>query len=140
MAKVGRPTIYTPELGDRICDELTNGKSLVKICEPDDMPATVSIYKWLREHEEFANNYTRARENQADKYADEIVEIADRATDKDSAAAMKVRVDARKWVSSKLKPKKYGDKLDLDQTIDGKITIQTLDYRKYIDANNNDSA
>lgn len=139
MAKVGRPTDYTQELADRVCAELTLGLSLVKICEPDDMPDTRSIYRWLREHEEFSQNYTRARENQADKYADEIVEIADQATDKDSAAAMKVRIDARKWVSSKLKPKKYGDKLDLDQTIDGKITIQTLDYRKYIDADSNDS-
>lgn len=132
----GRPTDYTTELGDKICDQLTRGLSLVKICEPKDMPATVTIYRWLREHDEFSNNYTRARENQADKYADEIVEIADKANDKDSAAAQKVKIDARKWVSSKLKPKKYGDKLDLDATIDGKLTIQTINFA---DADNTDT-
>jgi hypothetical protein len=77
------------------------------------MPSTVSIYKWLREHDEFANNYARARENQADTFADAIIDEADKAVDKDSAAAAKVKVDARKWVASKLKPKKYGDKLDM---------------------------
>lgn len=113
-AKIGRPTDYTPELGDRICNELTLGKSLVKICKADDMPATVTIYRWLREHEEFSNNYARARENQADLYADEIVEIADNTDDPQKA---RVQIDSRKWVSSKLKPKKYGDKLDV--TSDG---------------------
>ncbi len=54
--------------------------------------------------------YARAREEQADFYADEIVTIADTEPD---AATARVRVDARKWVASKLKPKRYGDKLAL---------------------------
>jgi hypothetical protein len=111
----GRPTDYTPELGDYICDQLTQGRSLVSICKEDKMPATVSIYKWLREHEEFANNYARARENQADYYADEILDIADSAEDPQKA---RLQVDTRKWIASKLKPKKFGDKIDM--TTNGK--------------------
>jgi hypothetical protein len=111
----GRPTDYTEALGDKICDQLTQGMSLVKICKADAMPATVTIYKWLREHPEFANNYARARDNQADYYADEILEIADNAEDPQKA---RLQVDTRKWVASKLKPKKFGDKIDM--TTNGK--------------------
>lgn len=111
----GRPTDYTEELGDKICDQLTQGMSLVKICKAEEMPATVTVYKWLREHEEFANNYARARDNQADYYADEILEIADNAEDPQKA---RLQVDTRKWVASKLKPKKFGDKIDM--TTNGK--------------------
>jgi hypothetical protein len=125
---VSRPTDYTPELGDEICDGLTLGKSLLKICEDERMPVTRTVYRWLREHEEFSHNYTRARENQADTYADEIVDISDEAVDRDSAAAAKVRVEARKWVASKLKPKKYSDKLDIDATVDGKLTVNIVNY------------
>lgn len=114
----GRPTLYTPELGDRICDEITQGKSLLSICKQNDMPVTVTVYRWLREYPEFSNNYARARENQADFYADQIISEADKASDRDSAAAAKVKVDARKWVASKLKPRKYGAQVDV--TTNGK--------------------
>lgn len=135
----GRPTKYTEELASEICKQIMEGKSLRQICESKEMPDRSTVHDWLARDETFAVQYARARDTQADTLADDIVAISDTATDKDSAAAAKVRVDARKWVAAKLKPKRYGDKLDLDQTIDGKITIQTLDYRKYIDADNNDS-
>jgi hypothetical protein len=140
MAKAGRPTDFTQELANKICKYIMDGKSLRQICEAEDMPNRSTVHEWLSKDEIFANQYARARDTQADTLADDIVAISDTAVDKDSAAAAKVRVDARKWVAAKLKPKRYGDKLDLDQTIDGKITIQTIDYRKYIDANTDDSA
>jgi hypothetical protein len=97
----------------------------------DDRAMPVSVQR-LRE---FVQQYARARELQADYHIDEIVEIADDSTndymqDKDSAGyklngehiqRARLRVDTRKWVASKLAPKKYGDKLDLNQT--GQMTI-----------------
>lgn len=122
----GRPTTYTPETADRICEQLALGRSLLQICKADDMPCMVTVYKWLRQNEEFANNYTRAREDQADTHADELLGIADDPSldpnDK------RVRVDARKWVASKLKPKKYGDRMDLKHAgdPDAPLTIQVV--------------
>ena len=59
----------------------------------------------LREH------YVRARENQADAFADEIVDVArDKTCDPSHA---RVRIDALKWAAGKRKPKVYGDKLEL---------------------------
>lgn len=115
MASENKPIRYTPELGDEICDRLTSGESLVRICKDKNMPAPKTVYSWLRTHSDFGNNYTRARENQADTYADEITYIADTEDDPNKA---KVRIDARKWTASKLRPKKYGDKIDM--TTDGK--------------------
>jgi hypothetical protein len=65
---------------------------------------------WLALDAEFAAQYARAREEQADYYADEIIEIADTAEDANLA---RLRIDARKWKASKLRPKKYGEKIDL---------------------------
>lgn len=73
------------------------------------MPAPATIWVWLTKHPDFQEQYTRAREAQAEFLADEIVEIADSAVDSDSSQAARVRIDARKWVAAKLRPKKYGE-------------------------------
>ena len=84
------------------------------------MPSKPAVLDWLNEDPSFATQYARAREDQADFYADEIIEIAD--TEADSSKARN-RIDARKWKASKLQPKKYGDKLDLSHS--GSITNLT---------------
>ena len=86
------------------------------------MPARSTVFKWLSEQEEFSDRYASAREAQGDKLFDEIVAIADEqpgttdqgATDSGMVADKRLRVDARKWVASKLAPKKYGDKQQVD--------------------------
>ena len=98
-----------------------------EIVKTGDMPDRVTIYRWLLAHDDFRNLYTRAREDQADTYADEIIAIADEmpeviaVTDKHGALIehkldgaylqwQKNRIDARKWTAMKLKPKKYGER------------------------------
>lgn len=125
---VGRPTIYSQDLTDRICVRLALGESIRTICKDEDMPAQAQIYAWLNRHPEFQEQYTRAREEQAESHADEIVDIADETPallevrDKegnivdiklDSAyiAWQKQRIDSRKWNASKQRPKKYGDRV-----------------------------
>lgn len=136
-AKVGRHSKYTNEIAEEICHLIsTTSRGLVSICSGEDMPSTVTVYSWLNnpEHKEFLNNYTRAREAQADLLADEIIAIADdgskdtkirydahgvpyKGEDTEWTSRSRLRVDARKWKASKLAPKKYGDKLDV--TTDG---------------------
>lgn len=97
-----------------------------KICKRDDMPATSTVCKWLSENISFSEQYARAREIQADALFDEILDIADdglndkyvdengiERTDQDVIARSRLRVDARKWMAGKLRPKKYGDKIEL---------------------------
>lgn len=117
---MGRPSTFTQEIADEICEGLIEGKSLRSICLRDDMPSAGTVCRWLGDSQTFREQYERARDAQADTLADEIIDIADDGSNDfmgddekyngDAVARSKLRVDARKWVAAKLKPKKYGDK------------------------------
>ena len=111
----GRPSRYSDGLVNRICLRIAGGESLRRICGEDDMPDKATVLRWLLDsrHGAFRRRYGIARETQADAFADENVDIADSARDREDAAIAKLRIDARKWVAAKLKPKRYGDKLDV---------------------------
>ncbi len=108
--RTGRPPLFSQKLAERVCERIAQGDSLVKVCRQAWAPSYSTVMKWLRDSAEFSQMYARAREDQADWHADEIVAIADEATADDVQVA-KLRVDARKWTASKLKPRKYGDRL-----------------------------
>ncbi len=142
--KMGRPTAYTEELGDDICERLMNGESLRSICDASEMPNRSTVFRWLHMatlpnaepyYVEFSTQYARAREEQADAIFDECLQIADNATndymtsiDGEGATAYKLngehiqrsrlRVDTRKWMAGKLRPKRYGEKIDVNNTHD----------------------
>lgn len=121
----GRRSLYTPELAAAICDQIAHGESLVSIAHAPGMPSYQTIIAWLKAHSDFEAMYRQAREDQADTLADEIIAIADSVRDtKDAAAvnAARLRVDARKWVAAKLKPKVYGDRVET--ALAGNVTVQ----------------
>ncbi|WP_181171688.1 hypothetical protein [Mesorhizobium sp. B2-6-7] len=126
-----RTSEYTEEIAGRICAELVAGRSLRDICKDEEMPAQSTIFKWLGQHRSFAEQYTRAREAQMEAMAEDILDIADDGTndfvkktngdgaeyeafDSEHVQRSKLRIDTRKWLMSKLAPKKYGEKLDLN--------------------------
>lgn len=135
---------FNQDIADEICDLIiTSNKSLAKILiENEHLPKYSTIYKWLKNNESFAKQYARAKEDQADFLADEILEIAD-SSEKDTMQIVgkngelievenkewvnrsRLRVDSRKWVASKLKPKKYGDTVDVTSGGE-KITIPVI--------------
>lgn len=111
---MARPTDFTTELADEICERLSGGESLRVICASETMPNRSTVFRWLTTYPQFCDQYRYAREGQAECLADEIVEISN-GPDADEDTAVKaardrLRVDARKWVASKLLPKKYGDR------------------------------
>lgn len=138
---IGRPTHYTLQLAHLICEMIADGHPLRRITKMDGMPRSSTVYEWLLKHEEFAELYTRAREDQADALADEIVEIADEQPDLvpvydkdgqlvevkiDSAflAWQKNRIDARKWTAAKLKPRKYSERQTLAGDEENPLAVQ----------------
>lgn len=133
----GRPSLFSDALAGEICGRIAAGESLNRICKDQHMPDQVTIYRWLASNEQFRKMYAQSREDQAETLADEIVSIADeectmvradkhgtKADDDDgntevvfdatAVARNRLRVDARKWVAAKLKPRKYGEKVDLN--------------------------
>ena len=141
---VGAPTTYSTHMASIICIRIAEGESLREIVKTAGMPDRTVIYDWLLRHPEFANQYARAREEQADTLADEIIAIADEqpeiiaVTDKKTGALIehkldgaflqwqKNRIEARKWTAMKLKPKKYGDRVALEG-VEGGAAIKTED-------------
>lgn len=119
---IGRPTLYSDELAADICAEIAQGNSLASIVRRDDMPAMTTVYRWLTENAFFRELYMRAREDQADTMADIMTDIADMAT-ADTVKQARLRIDTRKWIASKLKPKKYGDKLGLTDGEGGPLQV-----------------
>lgn len=124
----GRPSKYSEELATEICAEIcSSSKSLRTICNGLDL-SVASVLTWLKEKPEFLAQYTRAKEEQADFLIEEMLEIADDGTkdtmitefgvkeDKEWTGRSKLRVETRKWLASKLKPKKYGDKIQTEHS------------------------
>lgn len=127
-----KPVKYTAAGGALICSLIAEGQSLTKICKLESMPHISTVMDWLARgtgenkrapYIAFAEQYARAREAQAEFYASEIIDIADDATqdelftdegkrvcNAEFVQRSKLRVDARKWIASKLLPKKYGEK------------------------------
>lgn len=133
---LGRPSDYTEELANTICERIANGESLKHITDGDDMPSRVTVHSWLLKRKDFLNKYEESKAIQADVYADEMDDIAHDTT-LDTRRARLI-IDTRKWTASKLKPKKYGDKLDV--TTDGKSlnpydALTTEELRKLAGSN-----
>jgi len=138
----GRPTDYTPDKADLICERIADGESVRKICLDDDMPKMATIFRWLAKYDEFREQYTRAREIQAETLFDEMVHIADtpqvgqksvskatglEITEADMIEHRRLQVETRKWVLGKMAPKKYSDKFMLEHSgkDGGPIIVQT---------------
>ena len=110
--EMGRPTIYSQEIADEICDRLAHGETLRSIiASSPHLPSRTTIYRWNADNQDFRNQYTKARAEQADYYAELIV---DESYSSHDAAIGRLRVDALKWAASKMAPKKYGDKIELE--------------------------
>lgn len=134
----GRPTLYDPVLAMDVCARISAGESLRSICEPEDMPAESTVRLWnVDDVNGFSAHYARACRMRAERWAEEIIGIADDASrdtltsDEGEERAnsewinrSRLRVDARKWIASKLLPKVYGDKVEVEHS--GKLMLESL--------------
>jgi len=134
--KVGAPpTKNLPDVREAILLRLSCGESLRAICKDkaSGMPDVSTVFDWIHKNAEFAKQYARARELQADVLVDEIFEIADDNThdvitvedddgneyekvNHDHINRSRLRVDVRKWFASKVSPKKYGDRQEIEHS------------------------
>jgi hypothetical protein len=107
-------TTYTLELADKFCAAIADGGSLRSVCKKKGMPSKATVFRWLREHPEFATLYEQATDDRADAQIEEIVDIADEvAVDKEAIQKAKLRIYARIEAAQKMKPRKYGRQLQL---------------------------
>lgn len=125
--KLGRPHEYTPELGDFICEIVaTHTESLPRLHErfkDEGFPTDRAVNMWRWRYSDFGNKFNKAKAFQAQLLAEQIIEISDDSTNDymqyeegktvlntENINRSKLRVDARKYVASKLAPRQYGSR------------------------------
>ena len=132
---------YDEAIGIAICQRLIEGQTIKKICKDPDLPSERTVYRWLAAERTFWQLYARAREAQMEKWSDDVVEIADDASndyidragkdgevervfDPEAVQRAKLRIDTRKWLMSKLAAQRYGDRVDVN--LSGAVEVSTL--------------
>lgn len=118
---VGAPTKYTRQLADAVCSRLAGGESLRAICRDPDMPSRETVRLWREGQrnadEAFAGRYARAQDEKADLYAEQVlVESRAALTAKSTheVQARKLMADNLKWTASRMLPRRWGDKVELE--------------------------
>lgn len=136
----GRPTDYSPEMAARICEGLATGRSLRSVCREEGMPSLASIFLWISKYPEFSEQYAKAKQTGLEALAEDLLEISDDGQNDwmenndpenpgyrlngEHVQRSKLRVDTRKWLLSKLVPKKYGDRQQVEHS--GAIGLHEL--------------
>jgi len=136
-AATGRPSKYTPEIAEEVCERLSRGELLIEIAALEHMPHFATIHRWQQAVPAFREAYARARELQAHNCAERAVDSARRAT-AENAAAARVQMDGDKWLASKLLANIYGDRIATQQLDrDGQPTdpapMIAIDARSMVD-------
>lgn len=139
-SKMGRSSVYSDRLARQICSQIAVGRSVTKICSAEDMPGSTTVFRWLAERDDFRLLYARAKEDMVVALGEEILDISDAAEDDtievtndkgvtytqvNHAAVQRarLRIDTRKWLMSKLVPRKYGEGNKGEEPDDGKLTV-----------------
>lgn len=142
--KLGRPSLYTQALADEICRRIGEGQGLTEICRDSHMPSASTVIGWsLRDEHGFFAAYARARDVKYELWSEQLVDIADDGSndfmDRQSESGTvkvlnaehvnrsRLRADTRKWLLSKLKPKTYGDHLEVGGSIDINVIGRRLE-------------
>ena len=135
---MGRPSVYTDEISEEICERLASGQSLNRICKDEHLPHRATVMRWLLSDDDmykrFCDNYAKARDIQYQLMADDIIDIADDGVNDyvessdpenegyrlngENIGRSRLRVDTRKWFMSKVLPK-FADK----QQVESKTTV-----------------
>lgn len=141
---------YSDQIVDKICSLIAVSEfGLRKIVDENpDLPDVATMMRWLADKEDktkdyFREQYARAKEMQADYMGEKIIEISDDGTndymtitkgnatynveDREVTSRSKLRVETRKWLMTKLAPKKYGDNLKISGDSENPLTIKLPD-------------
>ena len=120
--KMGAPSTYTPEMADRICKWVAEGKTLYSFCLIEGTPNYFTVADWRRAHPDFDQKYARAKDDGWDVFAEKLVE---RSVDvpPELAQSRRLEVDTGKWLLSKLAARRYGDRIEVKSEISGSVQI-----------------
>lgn len=113
--KTGRPTIFTEELAEAICEAIASGQAIRAICGQDGMPGISTLYRWEEQNPAFREQIACARRRAAQTLVDTVLERFSAARPAD---ANLVGHHARfvQWLSGKYDPQRFGDRATVEHT------------------------
>ena len=123
-ARRGRPSRFSREITERICERIFEGESLRQICKDPNLPARSTIFRWLRRDKDFVRRYSLTKLMQIDDMTSELIELADcdrhdwtkpgvataishQLSEQNKPEHTKARIDSLRSRVGKLVPKKY---------------------------------
>ena len=112
----GRSSLYTPELGEEVCRRLVGGETLRTIGADPEMPCAETVYNWVKDVPGFEDRYAQAKSMQADVMFDRAHDEAMAATPGD-VWAQKLKVDTLLRMVSRMKPRKYCERVVAEEAI-----------------------
>jgi len=132
----GRPTIFNETLAAKICQRIADGESIRAICSDPDMPSTTAIFRWIAngKYDGFRQLYEASMQIRLETLGDGLIELADAPIERNAAGAIdsaavqmrRLQIETRRWILSKLLPRKYGDRMGLDHQGEGiNLTVVT---------------
>ena len=118
---------YNTLVGDRICQKISEGMTLVDISKEPGMPTYSQLSSWRRTHPDFNEAYVQARKDRAEIYFHKIMEEVESAqSDRDSIALARLKTDIYKFAAKVCSPDEYAEKSTLDARVAvGSFTIET---------------
>ncbi len=144
-APKGSGSKYTEEIADRICDLVSNGVNLRRVCRMEGMPAWRTVYDWVVARPDFAARLARAREMGYDSLAEEALEISNTphlgqkkvfssgagedddsmtVTEEDMLGHRKLQIETRLKLLAVWDPKRYGNKVQVGGDAENPIKIE----------------
>lgn len=139
--KPGRPSTYSQEVADLICERIANGEPLREICRDEAMPPWRTVYSWQEANPEFSARIAQARELGEEAIAQDCLRIADTPLlgeeVEESANGMKIKrsdmlghrklqIETRLKLLAKWNPRKWGDKVDLNHGVQPENPLASL--------------
>lgn len=125
--KPGRPSKFSPELADQICELMVEGSDMQTICEMPGMPSVTTVWRWQNQRPEFANQCALAREALADFELSQLKELANKCTEA-NVNSTRVKLNHFQWRVMKIAPRIYGERAQVELTgaNGGPVQVQAL--------------
>lgn len=135
--KTAKPERDKSAICQAVLQGMRDGLSAFKACQAAGVPQS-TFNRWVDADAKLAEDYAHAREDLIERMANEVLELADSEVpetgdgkrDWQAIQQRKLQVDSRKWLLSKLAPKKYGDRLELAGDKENPLQVQTIDASK----------
>lgn len=117
---MARPTDYTPELAEEICQHIAGGESLRSFCRNPKKPHVSTVCRWIIKHDEFREQYVHAREAAGYAHGDGVIEVVEAVRNGDiDAQTARAMMDGLKWAAERMAPKSHSSRQEIDHTTKG---------------------